>query len=109
MDDLNLKADILAQFKPFLDNFFKYSSGKLHSVHLIGSGVTQDYDPKISDINSVMVLRKAADLVRFSIPILKLSDYFCVEGIPGRGLASVLDLDLCTLVCTNTPMKSIKE
>ncbi len=58
MDDLNLKADILVRYKPFLDNILGTHQEKLHSVHLIGSGVTQDYDPKISDINSVMVLKK---------------------------------------------------
>ena len=58
MDDLNLKTDISARYKPFLDSVIKPYREKLHSIHLFGSGVTQDYDPKISDINSVMVLHK---------------------------------------------------
>ena len=58
MNDFNLKADISARYKPFLDIVLKHHHDKLHSVHLVGSALTQDYDPKTSDINSVMVLQK---------------------------------------------------
>lgn len=58
MNDYNLKADISARYKPFLDIVLKHHHDKLHSVHLVGSALTQDYDPKTSDINSVMVLQK---------------------------------------------------
>ena len=58
MDDFNLKADISFRYKPFLDSILTPHRDKLHSIHLFGSAVTQDYDPKISDINSVMVLHK---------------------------------------------------
>ena len=58
MTDFNLKADISARYKPFLDIVLKHHQDKLHSVHLVGSVLTQDYDPKTSDINSVVVLKK---------------------------------------------------
>jgi hypothetical protein len=58
MDDLNLKPDISARYKPFLDRVLNHHRDKLHSIHLVGSVLTQDYDPKISDINSVMVLHQ---------------------------------------------------
>jgi len=58
MDDHNLKADISARYKPFLDRVLNHHRDKLHSIYLVGSVLTQDYDPKISDINSVMVLHK---------------------------------------------------
>jgi len=58
MNDFDLKADISARYKPFLDIVLKHHHDKLHSVHLVGSALTQDYDPKTSDINSVMVLEK---------------------------------------------------
>ena len=58
MDDLNLKTDVAARYKPFMDNVLKPHGEKIHSIHLFGSAVTQDYDSKISDINSVVVLHK---------------------------------------------------
>jgi hypothetical protein len=58
MDDSNLKADISVRYKPFLDGVLTPHRDTLHSIELFGSAVTQDYDPKISDINSVMVLHK---------------------------------------------------
>jgi len=58
MNDFDLKADISARYKPFLDIVLKHHHDKLHSVHLVGSALTQDYDAKTSDINSVMVLQK---------------------------------------------------
>ena len=58
MNDLNLNPDISARYKPFLDIVLQHHHDKLHSVHIFGSALTQDYDPKISDINSVMVLQK---------------------------------------------------
>ena len=58
MKDFNLKADISARYQPFLDIVLKHHQDKLHSVHLVGSVLTQDYDPKTSDINSVVVLKK---------------------------------------------------
>ena len=57
MNDFNLKADISARYQPFLDIVLKHHQDKLHSVHLVGSVLTQDYDPKTSDINSVVVLK----------------------------------------------------
>jgi hypothetical protein len=58
MNDFNLKADISDCYKPFLDIVLNHHQDKMHSVHLVGSALTEDYDPKISDINSVMVLQK---------------------------------------------------
>ena len=58
MNDFNLKADISARYKPFLDIVLKHHHDKLHSVHLVGSALTQDYYPKTSDINSVIILQK---------------------------------------------------
>ena len=58
MNDHNLKADISARYKPFLDIVLKHHRDKLHSVHLVGSALTQDYDPKTSDVNSVVILKK---------------------------------------------------
>ena len=58
MSVINLKTDIADRFKPFLEEILKDHQDKLDSVYIVGSALTQDYDPKISDINSVFVLQE---------------------------------------------------
>ena len=58
MNDINLKADIADRFKPFLDKVLEHHQDLIHSVHIVGSALTQDFDPKASDINSVIVLER---------------------------------------------------
>ncbi|MGB5745519.1 MAG: hypothetical protein WBM69_00975 [Desulfobacterales bacterium] len=58
MNDVRLKADISARYQPFLDKILKHHQDLIHSVHIVGSALTQDFDPKTSDINSVVVLGK---------------------------------------------------
>ena len=58
MNDTNQKADIAARYKPFLDMILEHHQDLIHSVHIVGSALTQDFDPRTSDINSVVVLDK---------------------------------------------------
>jgi len=58
MDDLNLKADIAARYQPFLDEILASRRHAIHSIYIVGSALTADFDPKASDINSVIVLHK---------------------------------------------------
>ena len=58
MNDLGLKPDISDRYKLFLNDVMAYHQDKIHSVYVVGSALTQDYDPKISDINSVFVLHE---------------------------------------------------
>ena len=58
MNDIGLKADISARYKPFLDKVLENHQDLIHSIHIVGSALTQDFDTKISDINSVVVLHK---------------------------------------------------
>jgi hypothetical protein len=58
MGDINLKADIADRYKPFLEVLLENHQAKLHSVYIVGSALTRDYDPKISDINSIIVLHE---------------------------------------------------
>lgn len=58
MTDLNLQADIAARYQPFLEFVLAQQQKKIHSVYMVGSALTADYDPKSSDINSVIVLHK---------------------------------------------------
>jgi hypothetical protein len=56
MSEIKLKADIADRYKPFLDVLLEDHQEKIHSVHIVGSALTRDYDPQKSDINSVIVL-----------------------------------------------------
>ena len=58
MGDINLKADVSTRFNPFLNEILGAYRKKIHSVHMTGSALTEDYDPKHSDINSIVVLNK---------------------------------------------------
>jgi hypothetical protein len=58
MNDIHLKADISTRYEPFLDNLLKQNQDLIHSVHIVGSALTRNYDPKTSDINSVVVLHR---------------------------------------------------
>ena len=58
MSDINLKTDIADRYKPFLEVLLEHHQEKLHSVYIVGSALTRDYNPQTSDINSVIVLRE---------------------------------------------------
>jgi predicted nucleotidyltransferase len=58
MNDFNLKSEISSGLAPFVDEILSPYRDEIHSIHLIGSALTEDYDPMVSDINSVFVLRK---------------------------------------------------
>jgi len=51
--------NIVAQkIKPFLDEILNKYAENIQSIHIVGSAVTEDYNEKTSDINSVSVLKK---------------------------------------------------
>ena len=58
MGDTSLRAEIAGRYKPFLEVLLGDHLDKLHSICIVGSALTRDYDPKISDINSVIVLHE---------------------------------------------------
>ena len=58
MAELKPRQEAGQRFQPFLDELASLGSEKIHSVHLVGSALTADFDPKISDINSVVVLHR---------------------------------------------------
>jgi predicted nucleotidyltransferase len=58
MDDLNIKDEALTKFKPFLDVVLNKYKDKIHSIHITGSALTEDFNPNSSDINSIIVLNK---------------------------------------------------
>ena len=58
----NLRDDVIEKYNPFLNEVLTGYREKIHSIHITGSALTADFDPKSSDINSVIVL-KTMDLL----------------------------------------------
>ncbi len=58
MKDLNIKDEALTKFKPFLDVVLDKYKNKIHSIHITGSALTEDFNPNTSDINSIIVLNR---------------------------------------------------
>jgi len=58
MTDRHVKDEALAKFKPFLDVVLNNYKDKLHSISITGSALTDDFNPKSSDVNSILVLKE---------------------------------------------------
>jgi len=53
-----LSPGVRAKAAPFLEELVKTVGPAAHSLHLVGSAVTPDWDPGRSDINTLLVLRE---------------------------------------------------
>lgn len=53
-----LSSVVAQKIKPFLDEILNKYTENIHSIHLVGSAVTKDFNEKTSDINSVCVLKR---------------------------------------------------
>ncbi len=61
MDTINLTGlapAVAKKILPFIEEILKARSSDMHSFHLVGSAVTPDYDERLSDINSVVVMNR---------------------------------------------------
>ena len=61
MPDLNLdklKPIAAKKIKPFIDEILDKYSDKIHSIHVTGTAITDDFNEKTSDVNSLFVLKK---------------------------------------------------
>ncbi|GBD96030.1 MAG TPA: hypothetical protein ENG83_15255 [Nitrospirae bacterium] len=61
MPDLTLeklKPVAAKKIKPFLEEILVKYQEKIHSIHVTGTAVTDDFNEKISDVNSIFVLKK---------------------------------------------------
>ncbi len=67
-----LSPVVSGRVKPFLEEMLNGYPDNIHSIHIVGSSLTQDFNEKTSVINSVVVL-KAMDLkfVEFVAPLGK--------------------------------------
>ena len=52
------KTDPFDLFEDFFNDLQQQDIIKLHSIHLVGTALTSDYDERVSDINSIVVLPK---------------------------------------------------
>jgi hypothetical protein len=61
MPDLDLdklKPGASERIQPFLEEILSKDKGKIHSIHITGSSITDDFNPKVSDVNSIFVLKE---------------------------------------------------
>ena len=58
MADSKLNDAAAEWFKPFQDEILKSHKDNIHSITITGSSLTDDFDHKRSDVNSVLVLNK---------------------------------------------------
>jgi hypothetical protein len=67
-----LKPAAVKNIKPFFDEIIAAYQDTMHSIHITGTAVTEDFDEKVSDINSIIVL-KTMDLkfLEFLAPLGK--------------------------------------
>ena len=56
LDKLNPKA--ADRIRPFLHDMMSRYADKIHSINITGTAITDDFDPGISDINSIFVLKE---------------------------------------------------
>jgi predicted nucleotidyltransferase len=61
MPDLTLQAlhpSAAKRIKPFLDEILEKYRDRIHSIYITGTAITDDYNDKSSDINSIFVLKE---------------------------------------------------
>ncbi len=67
-----LREEIADKFVGFLKEVLSLYRDNIHSVHLIGSSLTPDYVPGVSDINSIFVLKEMdLDFLKLLAPLGK--------------------------------------
>ena len=53
-----IKPAAAKKITPFMEEILAEYQEKIHSIHVTGTAVTDDYNEKISDVNSIFVLKK---------------------------------------------------
>jgi len=49
---------VAKRLKPFIEEILSGYSENIHSIHIVGSAVTEDFNEKTSDINSIFALKE---------------------------------------------------
>jgi len=75
MNDLNvmgLNPAVAEKIIPMAEDMLREHASNIHSFHIVGSAVISDYNEKLSDINSVVVLKKMdLQFIMFLAPLGK--------------------------------------
>jgi len=75
MNNLNvmgLNPSVAGKIAPMVEEMLKEYTSNIHSFHIVGSAVIPDYNEKLSDINSVVVLHNMDLLfIKFLAPLGK--------------------------------------
>jgi len=53
-----VRPEAAERIGPFFRDVLERQGGAVHSLHIVGSAMTEDFNPKRSDINSVIVLKE---------------------------------------------------
>ena len=53
-----LKQEAAKKIKPFLQEMLAEYREKIHSIHITGTAITDDFDERVSDVNSIVVLEE---------------------------------------------------
>ncbi len=75
MNNLNvmgLHSAVAEKITPMVEEMIKEHASNIHSFHIVGSAVIPDYNEKLSNINSVVVLHDMdLQFIRFLAPLGK--------------------------------------
>lgn len=67
-----LSPVVVERIKPFIEKILSNYSENIHSIHIVGSAVTEDFNKETSDINSIFVLKKMdLKFIEFIAPLGK--------------------------------------
>lgn len=67
-----LSPVVVERIKPFIEEILSNYSENIHSIHIVGSAVTEDFNKETSDINSIFVLKKMdLKFIEFIAPLGK--------------------------------------
>jgi hypothetical protein len=72
MAEKTLAPAIGGRYLPFMQEVMNSAGGQIHSIHVSGSALTEGFDPKRSDIHSVIVLQQMdLDFLKLLAPLGK--------------------------------------
>lgn len=74
-----LNRVVSGRITPFIEDMLREYSASIHSIHIVGSAVTPDFNEKTSNVNSVIILHKINfDFIRF---LTSLGKKYSKKGI----------------------------
>ncbi len=58
MSEISFPTQVADRYQPFLQEVLAAGGQLIHSVHVSGGALTADFDPRVADIHSVIVLQR---------------------------------------------------